>query len=155
MGMKSDTARPTSKRQAEILNGLIVACNDIARAQATAATIVAGADRRGELDIGAGRSRDFAAELGGLVRALGVSPARSGSTFELIRSAIHRINALVIGENTSDAYVLCERIEAKAERLYERASHSALPPETKTIILRQLAQVTALRINLRRLSMRG
>lgn len=88
MGMQSNTThttRPTSKWQAEILNGLIVACNDVARAQASAATIVAGADRRGELDIGAGRSLEFAGELGGLVRALGASPARGGSSYELVR----------------------------------------------------------------------
>ena len=153
--MGAQPTRPTSKHLAEILNRLIVACNDVARAQTSASRIVAGDDRRGNLDVGAGRSTALATELGGLVRALGGLPARGGSSSESIRALLHQVNAWVIGENAGDAYVHCERVEAVAEKLYEDASQAVLPPETKTIILRHLAQVSASRLELRRLAMRG
>lgn len=141
MRARSNATRLTTQRIAEILNGLIVACNDVARARTSASRIVDGDDRRGDLDIGAGRSLGRAAELGGLVRKLGVAPARGGSMVESIRAALHEISASIQGEDPDDAYARCHRMEAKAKKLYEAASRFALPPETKTVILRHLAQV--------------
>ena len=145
MGARSNATRLTSQCLAEILNGLIVACNDVARARSSASRIVDGDDRRGSLDIGAGRSLGRAAELGNLVRALGVLPARGGSTLESVRAALHVINARIHGESSDDAYALCDRIEAKAKELYESASRAELPPQTRTVILRHLAEAAAAR----------
>ena len=147
MGARSNARRLTSQRLAEILNGLIVACNDVARARSSASRIVDGADRRGDLDIGAGRSLGRAAELGNLVRALGVAPARGGSTVESIRAALHEIHASIRGDSSEAAYALCDRIEARAKELYELASRAELPPQTKNVILRHLAEVAAFRVS--------
>jgi uncharacterized protein (TIGR02284 family) len=135
-----NATRLTAQGQAQILNGLIVACNDIARARSSASRVVDGADRRGDLDIGAGRSLGLAAELGRFVRALGLSPARGGSLLESVRAALHQINATIYGENADDAYALCDRVEERAKKLYETASRAALPAQTKTVILRHLAE---------------
>lgn len=143
--MTANPKRLTSQRVGELLNGLIVACNDVARANSSASRIVDGDDRRGALDIGAGRSLGRAAELGNLVRALGIAPARGGSTVESIRAALHEIHASIRGESSDDAYALCDRIEARAKELYELASRTELPPETRNVILRHLAEVAAAR----------
>ena len=143
-----------SRENVARLARLIVACNDDARAHAAAALVVGGS-RGDRLNAAAARRLSFADELAEQVRSSGGRPEEGGSAFEGIRAALHGLNALVIGENAGDAYGSCARIEAKTERLYERAAGPDMPISVSEVIGRHYLEIAADRAELRRLSMGG
>jgi uncharacterized protein (TIGR02284 family) len=138
-----------------LLNRLIIACNDGARARSAAARIMSGAEGRARLEGGAVRRLAFAGELSELVRRYGGRPSDHGSALEGVRAAAHKVNAFFIGENRGDAYTTCARIEARAERLYEDAMETDLPAPARLVVARQQAEIVADHAELRRLSMGG
>lgn len=150
--MATSKSTGLSHANAERLNGLIVACNDDARAQTAAARIVGGA-RGARLDETTARRVSFARELTDLLRSFGRRADEGGSTFEAVRAAVHSVNALVIGENPGDAYSSCARIAARTDRLYQRAALGSLPLRVEEVVTRHQAEVANDCAELRRLSM--
>lgn len=138
-----------------MLNRLIVACNDGARAQSAAALVMNEGSGRTKLEGGATRRIAFASELSELVRRYGGRPNGGGSAFEGFRAAAHWVNALLIGENRGDAYGMCERIEARAEKLYKTAMETQMPEPARLVVARQQREIVAGHAELRRLSMGG
>jgi uncharacterized protein (TIGR02284 family) len=155
--MVTTTTAPIAgnRRAAALLNRLIFACNDGARAQTSASLIVKGSERRAQLEDGATRRLAFANELSELVRALGGTPNDGGSAVEGLRAAAHRVRALLVGENGGDAYGTCARVEAHAERLYEVAIDAELPGQARVVVARHHAEIVTDHAELRRLSMGG
>jgi uncharacterized protein (TIGR02284 family) len=148
-------ATSTRRSATGLLNRLIIACNDGTRAQRSASLVVRGGECRARLEDSANRRVAFANELAELVRGLGGTPANHGTAFETVRAAVHWVDALLIGDNGGDAYRSCARIEARAEKLYERATHADLPGAASRIIAHHHAEIVADHAELRRLSMGG
>lgn len=117
----SATSSAADGQTAALLNRLIVACHDGARAHTAALDAVTGVEPRGELEDGANRRLSFARELSEMVRELGGMPSAGGSTIEDLRVVTHWLNALLVRETASAAYGRCARVEAHAERLYDAA----------------------------------
>jgi uncharacterized protein (TIGR02284 family) len=155
MTMTTTTPSAAHGRASGLLNRLIAACNDGARAQDRAALVVNGATRRARLEDSASRRLAFANELAELVRSLGGTPRDGGSTVEGLRAAANRVRAVLVGENGGDAYSTCARVEAHAERLYEVAIAAELPGPARLVVARHHAEVVADHAELRRLSMGG
>jgi uncharacterized protein (TIGR02284 family) len=154
--MTTSTTTVTNRSPATaVLNRLITACNDGARAQRAASTVVGGNDRRARLEDSAGRRDTFVHELGALVSELGGTPTTGGSAFEGLRALGHQVDVLLIGDNGGDAYRSCARIEAHAEKLYARAAAANLPASAATVVARHLVEITADHAELRRRSMGG
>lgn len=150
------STRATSTRATRaMLNRLITACNDGARAQHAASVIMRSNERRAWLEDSASRRLAFADELGELVLALGAKPTRAGSTAESLRAAGHWVRTLVVGEHGGDAYASCARIEATAEQLYGLAKDAELSGAARLTIARQYAEIATDSLELRRLSMGG
>lgn len=124
-----------------ILNGLIGACRDDIHAQNAAARVVSGFERREHLEDSAKRREAFVHELSALVRAQGKTPRDEGSIGETLRGAFRTARALVVGDNTGDAYAWCERVEGKTERRYERALAGVLPTDARAAIQRHYAEI--------------
>jgi len=144
-----------SDRTSMLLNRLIVACNDGARAHAAAVVAVKGAERKYELEDGATRRRSFAIELGEMVRGLGGTPSPGGSAGEDVRTAAHWVHALLFGENSGDAYGTCARVEAHAEKLYVGVMKESLSDSMLHVVTRQHDEIAIDRVMLHRRSMGG
>lgn len=138
-----------------MFDDLIIACHDGARAQLAASRVVRGAEHRAQLAGSAGQHRAFALEIGTLSRAGGNTPVDRGSPGEAVRAAVHWLDAIVVGENDGDIYKSCARIEARAERLYEKASRRDMPKASAEIIARHLTAISAGSAQLRFRSMGG
>lgn len=132
-----------------VLNGLIEACRDDVHAQSSAAKVVSGAERRARLQESARRREVFVQELSTLIRAQGKTPHDGGSLGETLRGAFRSARALVIGDNTGDAYSWVERVEGKTEDRYESALAGTLPTETRAALVRQHAEISGDRAELR------
>lgn len=129
------------KTNQAILNGLIGACLDDIHAQRTAARIVAGAKRRGALEDSADRRASFVVELTELVRAEGGSPRDDASVGETLRGAFRSVRALVIGDNTGDAYAWCELVEQKTLDRYDHARDGSLSAAARELVERHRAEI--------------
>lgn len=132
-----------------ILNGLIQACRDDMHAQSAAARVVSNADGRARLEDSARRRATFVHELSALVRDEGKAPSEEGSIGETLRGAFRSARALVIGDNTGDAYSWCELVESKTQGRYEIALAGILPTDARTAIQRHHAEIVLDRNELR------
>jgi uncharacterized protein (TIGR02284 family) len=153
--MTTSAGRPKHRRAIAVLNRLILACNDGARAQRAAALVVQGSGRKARLEDSAERHVAFSGELTELVTGLGGVPGDGGSMLETIRIAGRWINVLLVGDNSGDAYGTCVRIEAGAEKLYEKATQADLPGAARLVVARHHAGIVADHVELRRFSMGG
>lgn len=146
----------TDGRACRRLNRLILACNDSARAQSSAATIVSGSERRGDLEDGASRRIAFIDALSEEVRRLGGTADEGGTAFEALRAAASWFRTQIVGENGGDSYSTCARIEAAAARLYVTAlDDPRLPERARRLVTEQHEVISADHDRLRRRSMGG
>jgi len=136
--MRTESARATR----DVLNGLIVACHDDIRAQDATARAVGGW-RQHRLEDATRRREAYVEELGHLVRELGGTPSRSGSSLELVREWLQNARHRMIGVHLGDKYTQCARVEGKTVALYERALDRALPDAIRDVIERQYAVVAS------------
>ena len=123
------------------MNRLILACRNDAHAQDAAAEIVSDVEQRDLLTGYANRRGVFVRELSKIVHALGGRARASGSTTANMAALLRRFRSVVIGVHEGDAYGVCARLEAKAERRYDDALLVHLPDAARTIVERQRKEI--------------
>lgn len=95
------------------------------------------------------RCREGAEQLQDIVRAMGDTPARSGS----MAGAVHRLWVNIRGtfSGMDDAAILaeCERGEEAAAHAYEEALNQPLPDDVRRVVARHYAEINANRDRVR------
>jgi uncharacterized protein (TIGR02284 family) len=142
----------SSRAVCAVMNRLILACKDDARAQDAAATIVHGQGAREHLRECADERRAFVRELGAIVHERGGTARTNGSAsagvFELFRFG----RAAVIGTNDGDTYGMCARVEARTAEAYAEALLLELPAVVRAVVERQQVEIQRDSAELRRKS---
>lgn len=127
-----------------VLNGLIIACNDDARAQeAAAAALTTIGSRKHRLEDAAKSRETFVHELSQLIRDLGGSPTSGGSSVEGAFAFLSAARFMVVGSHAGDRYSTCARVEDKAHVLYEHALKRELPDSVRSVLERQQTEIAS------------
>jgi uncharacterized protein (TIGR02284 family) len=123
------------------LNQLIQTCKDGEQGFRAAAGAVDDGNLQRLLESYSQQRSEFAAELQSEVQRLAQDPASSGHAAAALHRGWMDIKAVVTGRDEAAIIAECERGEDLAVQAYEEALTSALPPDLRAVVERQLGHI--------------